>query len=265
MKLCSIASGSSGNCIYIGSQTTGLLVDTGISKKRIEQGLLEIAVDPEGLQGILITHEHSDHIQGLGVMSRKYHLPIFGTKGTIEAIKATRSLGQIEESLYHVINKDETFAVGDMEIHAISTSHDAADPVAYQFQCDGKRGAVITDLGTYDEHIIDSLQQLDLLLLEANHDVRMLQVGSYPYYLKQRILGNRGHLSNDSSAQLLCELIHGKMKHVLLGHLSKENNMEELAYETVRQEVEQAADGCGCSQLHIGIARRDCPSDMLEV
>lgn len=265
MKLCSIASGSSGNCIYISSDTTGLLVDVGISKRRIEEGLLDISVNPEELRGVLITHEHSDHIKGLGVMARRYGLPIYGTKGTINAIKRTASLGKIDEELYHTVQSDHPFWIGDMQIKPIATSHDAAEPVAYKFQCEGKRAAVITDLGTYDDYIVENLQKLDLLLLEANHDVRMLQVGSYPYYLKQRILGKRGHLSNESSAQLLCQLIHDKMKHVLLGHLSQENNMEELAFETVRQEVEQLARECGCPKLNIEIARRNCHSRLLEV
>ena len=129
------------------------------------------------------------------------------------------------------------FISGDLTIHPFSIPHDAAQPVGYRVECEDKAVGIATDLGKYNDYIVDNLQNLDALLLEANHDIRMLQVGSYPYYLKQRILGDRGHLSNENAGKLLCRLLHDDMKAVFLGHLSKENNYEALAYETVCSEV----------------------------
>ena len=225
MKLCSISSGSSGNCIYAGTDNSHILIDAGISGKKIEEGLHAIDLKAEDVQGILITHEHSDHIKGLGVLARRYGIPIYGTAGTLEYMKSHDCIGKVEDSLFHVICPDEDFMIGDMSITAMSTSHDAADPVAYKIKKQQKSMAILTDLGTFDDVLVDKLKGLDVLLLEANHDVHMLQAGGYPYYLKRRILGNKGHLSNELSGQLLGRLLHDNFKHVFLGHLSQENNL----------------------------------------
>lgn len=237
MRLCSIASGSSGNCIYVGSDTTHLLVDVGISGKRTEAGLRELGLKVEDIDGIFITHEHSDHIAGLGVLARKYGTPLYATKGTIQAIQKTTTLGRIPEELFHPVRADEKIIIKDMVCNPMKISHDAAEPVAYRLQHGKQRVGIVTDLGTYNEYTVESLRGMDALLLEANHDIKMLQVGPYPYHLKQRILGDRGHLSNERAGQLLCSLIHDNLKAVMLGHLSKENNLPELAYEAVRVEV----------------------------
>lgn len=237
MRLCSIASGSSGNCIYVGSDTTHLLVDVGISGKRTEAGLKELGLKMEDIDGIFITHEHSDHIAGLGVLARKYGTPLYATKGTIQAIQKTTVLGRIPEELFHTVRADEKIIIKDMVCNPMKISHDAAEPVAYRLQHGKQRVGIVTDLGTYNEYTVESLRGMDALLLEANHDIKMLQVGPYPYHLKQRILGDRGHLSNERAGQLLCSLIHDNLKAVMLGHLSKENNLPELAYEAVRVEV----------------------------
>lgn len=237
MRLCSIASGSSGNCIYAGTDTTHLLVDVGISGKRTEAGLKELGISMRDIDGILITHEHTDHIAGLGVLARKYGTPIYATDGTIRAIRQTRSVGVIPEELFHPIYADEKLVIKDMVCNPMRISHDAAEPVAYRLSHGRKRIAIVTDLGTYNDYTVESLRGMDALLLEANHDIHMLQVGPYPYSLKQRILGDRGHLSNERAGQLLCSLLHDKLQAVVLGHLSKENNIPELAYEAVRVEV----------------------------
>ena len=237
LELCSIASGSSGNCICVGSDNHHVLIDAGISGKRIENGLNEVDLKSQDMDGILVTHEHLDHIAGLGVMARRYGLPMYATAGTIEAIKNTPSVGKIDPELFHEIVPQEDFVIGDLTITPIHISHDAADPVAYRIKKGNRTFAVVTDLGNYDDEIVQQLQGLDTLLLEANHDIHMLETGVYPYPLKRRIMGNRGHLSNERSGQLLCELLHDKFGTVVLGHLSKENNYEELAYEAVRLEV----------------------------
>lgn len=263
MELCSIASGSSGNCICVGTDECHLLVDAGISGKRIEAGLNSIDLKTEEMQGILITHEHGDHIAGLGVLARRYGLPLYATAGTIEAIKRTASVGKIDETLFHEVHAGEEFVVGDMTIEPVAISHDAAEPVAYKMTQPGKAMAVMTDLGKYDDNIVKKLKNLDVLLLEANHDVHMLQVGSYPYPLKQRILGERGHLSNELSGRLLGEVLHDHFKTVVLGHLSKENNYEELAYETVRLEVTLGENPYRGDDFPMYVAKRDEPSQMI--
>jgi phosphoribosyl 1,2-cyclic phosphodiesterase len=265
MRLCSIASGSSGNCIYIGTQDTHLLVDVGISCKRTVEGLGKLGVSGKDLDGILITHEHSDHISGLGVMCRKFGIPIYATRGTIEAIKNVSTLGAIDDSLFNEINADEKFDLKDITVNPMRISHDAAQPVAYRFQSGEKRMAVATDLGMYDEYTVECLQGMDALLLEANHDINMLQVGPYPYVLKQRILGNKGHLSNELSGRLLSRLLNDNLKTVFLGHLSKENNLAELAYETVRLEISMADNPYKPDDFPIYVASRSEVSRCVEV
>lgn len=240
MELCSIASGSSGNCIYVGTDDTHLLVDAGISKKRIEEGLHSIDIDPEKLDGILITHEHSDHISGLGVMARKYHMPIYAPPETVHGIFYGSNVGRIEPELFHYIEPDGSFEIGDVEVTPFSIPHDAANPVGYTFRSGDKKIGVATDLGVYNDTIMENLKGAQALLLEANHDVHMLEAGTYPYYLKRRILGERGHLSNENSGILLGRIWHKELKHVFLGHLSKENNYPDLAYESVRLELLKA-------------------------
>lgn len=263
MKLCSIASGSSGNCIYVGSNHTNLLVDVGVSAKRIVNGLNGIDIMPDTIQGILITHEHSDHVSGLGVLSRKYGIPIYATEETAQAIKRIKSLGEIPEELFHYIKPNESFRINDIDIEPFSTSHDASNPVCYSMVAEGKKIGLATDLGKYDDYIVSKLKDSDLLFIEANHDVNMLMVGKYPYYLKQRILGDQGHLSNESSAKLIGKLISNKLKYILLAHLSKENNYEELAYETVCCELE--SQKLARPEIKLSVAHRDCPSQMVMI
>ncbi len=261
MKFCSISSGSSGNCIYAGSSGTSILVDAGISGKRIEQGLCGLDLTTSDIDGILVTHEHSDHIKGLGVLARRYGIPIYGTKGTLDAIRESGSVGKIPEGLMRTIAADREFGIGDLTVRPFSISHDAADPVGYRIEHGGKSCAVATDMGSYDDYIVRNLQGLDVLLLEANHDVRMLEAGRYPYYLKRRILGEKGHLSNETCGQLLCRLLHDSMREIFLGHLSLENNYEELAYETVCGEVTLGDNPYKSRDFRIAIAHRDVPGE----
>lgn len=265
MRLCSIASGSSGNCIYVGNDNTHILVDTGISKKRIDEGLHELGVKGEELNGILITHEHSDHIQGLGVFSRKYQIPIYATKGTIAGIKAYKSLGNLPDGLLHEIEVDKNFNVGDIEVHPFAISHDANQPSGYRMNYQEKSVAVATDLGKYDEYIVENLTNLDALLLEANHDIHMLEVGPYPYVLKRRVMGDKGHLSNELSGRLLCDILHEKLQGVVLGHLSKENNYAELAYETVKLEITMGNNPYKGDDIPLFVAKRDSISNVITV
>lgn len=265
MRLCSIASGSSGNCVYVGSDTTHLLVDVGISGKRTEEGLRELGLSMRDIDAICITHEHADHINGLGVLSRKYGVPIYATKGTVEAIRQSSSVGEIDESLFQMIKPDEKCTIKDISLYPLRTSHDAADPVAYRIDYDGRRIGLITDLGCYNDYTVECLRNLDLLYLEANHDIHMLQVGPYPYYLKQRILGEKGHLSNEAAGRLLSRLLNDRMQAIVLGHLSKENNMPELAYESVRLEVTMSDTKYSGNDFPLYVAKRSEVSEIIEV
>ena len=261
MKFCSIASGSSGNCIYAGSASTSVLIDAGISGRRIEQGLNELELATSDMDGILVTHEHADHIKGLGVLARRYGIPIYGTEGTLSAIREAAAVGKIPETLMRPVAADRMFSIGDLAIHPFAVSHDAAEPVGYRIEHNGKACAVATDMGCYDDYIIRRLKGLDVLLLESNHDVHMLEAGRYPYYLKRRILGERGHLSNETAGQLLSLVLHDSIREIFLGHLSRENNYEALAFETVCDEVTLGDNPYQSKDFHIQIAHRDMRSE----
>ena len=265
MRLCSIASGSSGNCIYVGSDSTHLLVDTGISKKRIEEGLAELEIKGEELDGILITHEHSDHIQGLGVFCGKYEVPIYATKGTIAGICACKTLGKMPAGLFREIASDEVFEIGDLRVKSFDISHDANEPTGFRIEGEDKAVAIATDLGFYNDYIVENLKNLDAVVLEANHDVHMVEVGPYPYPLKRRVLGDFGHLSNELSGRLLCEILHDKLKHIVLGHLSKDNNFPELAYETVKLEVTMSNIPYNGNDISLMVADRDKMSKIIYI
>lgn len=274
MRIFSIASGSSGNCIFVGSggsteqdvgcgAATNVLVDAGVSTKRIVAGLEQNFIEPGQLDGILITHEHSDHIMGLPVFARKYHIPIYGTKETLAHIARTSGGKNIPGELFVPITPGETFCIGNMTIESHGTSHDAANPVMYTLGCEQKKVGIATDLGCYSEEIISGLQGADVLYLESNYDRNMLLVGIYPYYLKQRILGSCGHLSNDDSAELMLRLMHEHLKVVILAHLSKENNYPELAYQTMRNAIDSG--WCyGTDKPRLLVANRDVPMECIE-
>lgn len=265
MRLCSIASGSSGNCIYVGGNNTHLLVDTGISKKRIEDGLAELKVKGEEISGIFITHEHIDHIQGLGVFCRKYEVPVFASRGTIAGIRNCKTIGQIPEGLLHEILTDEVSEIGDLKVKPFAISHDANEPTGFRIEDENKAIAIATDLGTYDDYVVENLKGLDAVILEANHDIHMVEVGPYPYPLKQRVLGDKGHLSNELSGRLLCDILHDNLKCILLGHLSKENNYAELAYETVKLEVTMSKTPFNGNDIPLMVADRDKMSKIFNI
>lgn len=265
MRLCSIASGSSGNCIYVGSEATHLLVDVGISGKRTENGLNTLGITGRDLDGILITHEHVDHISGLGVIARKYGIPIYATPGTIAAIQNCSSVGAIDSSLFREVKEDEKLIIKDLSVNPMRISHDAAQPVAYRISYGNKKVGICTDLGVYNDYTVECLKGMNALLLEANHDVNMLQVGPYPYYLKQRILGDRGHLSNENSGKLLSRILHDGLENILLGHLSKENNLPELAYEAVRMEITLGDNPYHANDFRLQVAKRSDVSPVINI
>ena len=265
LRLLSIASGSSGNCIYLGSDHTHVLIDAGISRKRIEEGLDLAGIKPEELAGIFVTHEHSDHVKSLGIMARKYGIPMYATEGTLDAVRKDSSQGRYDTGLFRIIEPDSDVQLGDLTVHPFHTYHDAADPVGYRIASGRFQAAVATDTGHFDDYLVDNLKNLNAVLLESNHDVRMLEAGTYPYYLKRRILGDCGHLSNENCGRLLCQVLNDDLEHVFLGHLSKENNIPELAYEAVRCEIAQENCGYMPDDFHIEVASREHPGSLVEI
>ncbi|NLV88313.1 MAG: MBL fold metallo-hydrolase [Tissierellia bacterium] len=254
LRFCSLSSGSSGNCQYIETNNTRLLVDAGFSGKRIEALLGSIGVSPTSLDGILVTHEHMDHIKGVGVLSRRYDLPVYANMNTWREMG--KIIGEVKEKNIRVFETDKYLSINDIDIYPIKVFHDAIEPVGYIFYYNRTKVSIVTDTGWVNDSIKSAIKGSNLYLLEANHDVTMLKEGSYPWYLKQRILSTRGHLSNDDAGRILGEVISGNGEIVLLGHLSKENNTEYLAYETVKEKI--LCQGIDISRdITLGLTYRD--------
>ena len=264
MRFTSLASGSSGNCTYVGSDNTHILVDAGTSKKKIEEGLSELSLSLSDISAIFVTHEHVDHIAAIRTILKKYDIPVYATQGTIEGIRNTDKKLEMADKQFIPVMVDKAVVVGDMIVNPMTISHDALEPCGYRVYCGDKKIGIATDLGCFDEYTISALSGCDALLLEANHDVRMLQTGPYPYRLKHRILGDKGHLSNEKSGELLCSLLNEKVKGIFLGHLSKENNLPELAYETVRVEIEMGDNPFHGNDFPLMVASRSSISPILE-
>ena len=234
VKFCPIASGSDGNSVYIGSDDTHILIDAGLSGKRINEGLENAAgISCDKLDGIFITHEHTDHIKGAGVVSRRYGTPLYATKKTWEHIDRRNLIGAVPENKKNIIQSGEKFSLKSIIIEAFDIPHDAAQPVGYSVYLEDKKITVATDIGCVTDSMREKIFGSDIILLESNHDLEMLKNGSYPAVLKKRIMSDKGHLSNRGAGELLADIICPKLKYVFLGHLSAENNMPLIAMETV--------------------------------
>lgn len=226
-RFCSLASGSSGNCLYIENDDTKLLLDCGISCKRTKESLNAVGVNIEDIDAVLITHEHSDHINGLDIISKYYNIPVYTNKDTAEAISYKCSY----ISDLNVVDGD--FSVNSMNIHSFRTPHDVPS-CCYFFTYDNKKIAVATDLGHLTTETINAFDKCNFAYIESNHDVEMLTQGPYPYHLKRRILSDYGHLSNKTCSEFIVSLVQKGTKNFMLGHLSEENNTPELALNTVK-------------------------------
>ncbi len=264
MRVCTIASGSSGNCIYVDGGGTGILIDAGVSRKKIVDGLSRIGVQPGRIDAIFVTHEHIDHIRGVNMMAKMFDVPLYATAGTLDAIIKKDEGGVISKSRIYEVRADKPVVLKGMEVLPFSISHDAADPVCYAVRAEGKKVGVATDLGEYDDYTVECLGGSDVLILEANHDISMLEAGSYPYSLKRRILGNKGHLSNEASGSLLGRLAGSRLKYVSLAHLSKENNYPKLAYSAVKCTLWEE-HGIKDLPFELTVAKRDEPSAPIEI
>lgn len=233
MKISMLASGSSGNVTYVETPSQKLLVDVGLTGKKVAQLLDMIERDISDITGILVTHEHIDHVKGVGVLARKYGMPVYANEQTWSAM--TKTIGDIPVAQKMMFDMGKTVTIGDIDVTSFGVSHDAVSPQFYTFQRNDKRFVMLTDTGYVSQRLIDALKGADAYLMESNHDIELLRAGSYPWKTKQRILGDKGHLSNEDCALALAQLISDNTKKVYLGHLSAENNMKPIARQVNEQ------------------------------
>lgn len=237
IRLCSLSSGSSGNCVFVGNDNSGVLVDCGVSGKEILNNLNNIGVCSSTIKAIVVTHEHSDHIRSIGIISRKLGIPIYANINTWNSMADL--IGKVKPENIKYFAVGEELEIEGIGIKSYSIPHDAADPVGFCFYEGNRKISIATDLGYFSDTVKENISGSDMVLLEANHDIEMLKVGRYPYFLKRRILSEHGHLSNEAAGHAVYELLQTGVREVLLGHLSKENNFPELAYETVKGILEE--------------------------
>ncbi len=237
LRFAPLFSGSSGNSIYIGTNRTHLLTDAGVSGSKVIEELKKIGVNPADINGILVTHEHIDHIKGVGILARKLHVPIYATEGTWAGME--QKIGKISLNQQVIIQTNAPFYIGDIDITAFPTPHDALEPCGYSFSVGSSRFSLATDIGYIRDGWMKAVSGSDAVLLEANYDPDMLTAGPYPFDLKKRILSRKGHLSNDDAGLAAVSLVRAGAKQIILGHLSKENNFPELALRTVELVLRQ--------------------------
>ena len=259
-KFCSLYSGSTGNSSIVLTENTKILIDAGESAKKITEGLNSIGIEPSEINGILITHEHSDHIKGLGTFSKKYNIPVYANIETWDAMKTQKDKIDINNINYF---KFEKFEIGDLSILPFSIPHDAANPCGFNIFYKDKKISIAKDIGHMTSDIITKLEKSSFILLEANYDPNILKCSSYPYSLKQRIAGPNGHLPNEVAGKTISHLVEHGLDTVMLGHLSKENNFPELAYKTVVEELMQ--NNISDKLFNLSVANRFNVSPIIDV
>lgn len=261
LMICPLSSGSSGNCVLLRVGKAKVLVDCGITGKATENHLKTLGLSPQEIDAIIVTHEHIDHIQGVGILCRRYRIPVYATLGTWKAM--INSIGKIDPLFIRYIAAEVPFEINGAQFFPFSTSHDAAESIGLIFSNGEKYGALATDLGTVTKHIYELLSTCSIAMIEANHDETMLLRGSYPQKLKERILSDSGHLSNKLCGALCAKLVReGALRKILLGHLSSDNNTPHLAYETVNNSIKAS----GCDEnigVELFVAKRHTVSDII--
>lgn len=259
MYFCSISSGSSGNCIYIGSDRSKVLIDIGISKKSVVGALELIKVNPKSINGVLITHEHLDHYKGASVFCKSYDIPLYLNYSTYSVIKdkifGIRNINIIE---------NVEFSIGDLDINTFNLPHDASEPIGYSVVCNGKKISIATDMGYVSSEVFDNLKDSNVILIESNYNEELVKMSSYPYFLKDRILSNFGHLSNEDCSKAIVELVKNSFKKIILGHLSCTNNFPELAYQTAKNILSNNNVELG-RDVELTVAHRSLPSNYMRI
>lgn len=262
IKFCSLYSGSSGNSIFISTGKTKLLIDAGLSGKKIIQALHSIGENPMELSAILISHEHIDHTRGVGVISRKFNVPIYANEKTWGMME--KEIGPVTIDNKMSFYKEKEFDIGEFNVKAFPIPHDASEPVGFNIFAGNKKITTATDIGHMTKGILSYLEMSDLILLESNHDIEMLKIGPYPWSLKQRILGENGHLSNEMAGKVIAYMAEKGTKRFFLGHLSKENNFPELAYQTVYNALSEKKIAVG-ADVTLEVAHRERASSIVEI
>lgn len=257
IRFCNLYSGSSGNATFVAYKDTNILIDAGVSCQKITKGLQELGISFSQIDGILITHEHADHVKGLPTICKKYNIPIYATEKTWQQM----ALLKLPDYNHVLFQANEPFSLGDFQVHPFSIPHDAVDPCAFNLTAGEKKITVATDMGHVTEDIYHHFLGSNILLLESNYDTNTLSYSSYPYFLKRRIASDHGHLSNEAASTVIKKLYdETQIENVILGHLSKENNFPELAYQTV-----VSAFGEIPKAFHLSIAGRDTVDSVLEI
>jgi len=254
ISVCLLASGSRGNAIYISDGRARILIDAGLSGVEIQRRMQSRGLDPKQLDGIVVSHEHTDHIQAVGVLSRRFNLPVYISEETYAT--ASGQLGRIDTA--HSFSCGIPFQIGNLELHPFSISHDASDPAGFTVTSNGTRIGIATDLGIATTLVKTHLQKCAALIIEANHDRTMLEEGPYPWPLKQRIQSRSGHLSNDDTTRLLKDVLHKHLTHVILAHLSEQNNTAEKARRTVAQALQE-------TRVNLSVAVQDRCSELFTI
>ena len=249
----SLYSGSSGNSLLLKTENTNLLIDAGVSCKKIEAALEETNTNPTSLDGILITHEHIDHVQGLGTLAKKYNIPVYVNRKTLDAMPKQKE--KISEKNINLFTIEEKFEINDLKIKPFAIPHDAANPCGFSITKDNKKLSIATDIGHMSNGIIKNLEGSNFLLLESNYDPHVLMCSKYPYILKTRIAGPTGHLSNEAAGKTVSYLMNSGLSEVMLGHLSKESNFPELAYKTVIDEI--ISNNKNENSISLSVAKRN--------
>lgn len=260
-EFCNLYSGSSGNCSYVGTDNTNILIDCGQSQKRINTALEDLGKDISKIDAIIVTHEHSDHIKSLGNISKKYNIPVYANQKTFDNMPEQTEM--IDENNKRVFNTNDYFEINDLKIHPFSIPHDAADPCGFNIYKDDNKISVATDIGHINNEILHKLEESLFILLESNYEPEILRYARYPYYLKQRIAGPNGHLSNQEAGQTIINLLSSGVNNIMLGHLSKQTNFPELAYKTVMDEIIESK--VNANDLILNVANRDKPSNIINI
>lgn len=261
MKFCSLYSGSTGNSLFVQGEETKVLIDAGVSAKKITESLAAINVDIKEINAILVTHEHIDHIRSIGTLAKKYNIPIYANLGTWNGIENEKLVINIENRNY--FKNGKSFEIGDLKIKSFSTSHDAMDSCGFSIESDNKKVSIATDLGEATKEVMENLKASKFVLLESNYEPEVLRACSYPYSVKSRISSKKGHLSNNQAGQTISKLIESGLMRVMLGHLSKESNFPELAYKSVANEL--IRNGIKEKEIELNVASRTGPSKVVNI
>lgn len=261
IKFCSLYSGSSGNSLLVESNETKILVDAGVSGKKVVEALDSLSIDTSEISAIIVTHEHTDHVKSLGTLSKKYNIPVFANKETWDAMPIEKAKISTEnQNIFTIANK---FSIGDLDILPFSIPHDAANPCGFNIYNENSKISIATDFGHITPEILNSLSNSKFILLESNYDPEVLRCSPYPYKLKTRINGPSGHLSNYLAGEAISYLIKNGLEKAMLGHLSKENNFPELAYKTVVEQMQK--NNLKENIIDLTVASRNEPSKLINV